>query len=136
MTKNGGLLYYVDSYLVPLFLIVAGNMDDSEWLMACLMNALPLAEGESEPKMNLISFYREGEGYVTVIVPRKSHRPQCYYSEEGKRLISPGALDMAGLVITPRIEDFETLTEEDVLGILREVALDEESVESVIEGLG
>lgn len=136
MTKNGGLLYYVDSYLVPLFLIVADNMDDSERLMACLMNALPLAEGESEPKMNLISFYREGEGYVTVIVPRKSHRPQCYYSDEGKRLISPGALDMAGLVITPRIEDFETLTEEDVLGILREVALDEESVESVIEGLG
>lgn len=69
----------------------------------------------------------------TVVFPRAKHRPDCYYGRQGdKFLVSPGALDMAGLVITPRKEDFERLTPQQVAGILCEVAVDETSMLDVV----
>lgn len=58
-----------------------------------------------------------------VAIPRRAHRPACYYSDGEDRLtVSPGAVDMAGLIITPREEDFGKITPEDVAHIYREVA--------------
>lgn len=58
-----------------------------------------------------------------VIIPRRAHRPDCYFSEESlKRIVSPGAIDMAGIIITPREEDFMALTDEDIRRIYAEVA--------------
>ena len=36
-------------------------------------------------------------------------------------LISPGALDMAGVIVTTRQEDFDKITEEKVASIIKEV---------------
>ena len=47
-------------------------------------------------------------------------------------LVSPGAIDMGGVIITPREEDFETLDYNTVAGILREVSYSEEEVRSYI----
>lgn len=78
---------------------------------------------EDEPMMNVIAFTCNNR-YIMHIFPRKSHRPKCYY-EEGKRqlLISPGALDMAGLIITVREEDFEKITRQDIEEIYTQVSL-------------
>lgn len=58
-----------------------------------------------------------------VIIPRKAHRPSCYFLEEPeRRLVSPGAIDMAGIIITPREEDFNALSDEDIRRIYAEVA--------------
>lgn len=57
-----------------------------------------------------------------VIVPRKSHRPECYGSDENLFLVSPGAVDMAGVIITPRAEDFERLSADDISKIYADVA--------------
>lgn len=40
-------------------------------------------------------------------IPRKAHRPGCYSAEDSPILISPGSIDMAGVIITVRQEDFE-----------------------------
>jgi SpoIID/LytB domain protein len=78
-------------------------------------------DGEYEPRMNVLSFNREGQ-VITAIIPRGKHRPDCYYSDgPDKVMVSPGAVDMFGLVITPRKEDFESLTEKQVLDIYRQV---------------
>lgn len=45
-----------------------------------------------------------------VAIPRGAHRPSCYGSGPGQMMISPGCIDMAGVVITPRREDFEAVT--------------------------
>lgn len=78
---------------------------------------------EDEPMMNLIAFTENGK-YVLHIFPRKAHRPKQFY-EQGKKkmLISPGALDMAGLIITPRQEDFEKLKKEDIEDIFSQVSM-------------
>ena len=61
-----------------------------------------------------------------MVFPRSRHRPSCYYKEgDAQRLVSPGLLDMAGLLITPRKEDFERITAEEAARMLGEVAIDE-----------
>jgi ATP adenylyltransferase/5',5'''-P-1,P-4-tetraphosphate phosphorylase II len=68
-----------------------------------------------------------------LIIPRSKHRPDCYYAEKEKQLlISPGALDMAGTIITTREEDFRNITSEDIVNILKEVSISFEEAEEII----
>lgn len=55
-----------------------------------------------------------------VAVPRDRHRPSCYGSGDGEMMISPGCIDMAGVVITPRKQDYESLTESKIRRIYEE----------------
>lgn len=84
---------------------------------------LPLPEGEYEPRMNVVA-YRKGEQVSLIVIPRHAHRPHCYAAEGDDRyLISPGALDMCGLIVTPRSEDYERLTAAKAMEILCEVGV-------------
>ena len=67
---------------------------------------------------------------------RKKHRPNCY-SEEGKAqcLVSPGAIDMGGLLITPRKEDFDKLNAKLATNILREVTISESEMNAIARRL-
>ena len=88
-----------------------------------LYEQLPVPEGEYEPYMNIVA-YRRGERVSLLIIPRRAHRPQCYSAEgESRYLISPGTLDMCGLIITPRSEDYERLTATKATEILCEVGV-------------
>lgn len=84
------------------------------------ISGMTVYDGDYEPRMNVLSFNRDGQ-VITAIIPRSKHRPDCYYAQDGKILVSPGGIDMFGLVITPRKEDFESLTERQVLDIYRQV---------------
>lgn len=78
---------------------------------------------EEEPMMNLIAFTEDNK-YILHIFPRKAHRPKQYFKTGTKQLlVSPGALDMAGLIITPRAEDFEKIQKEDIEDIYLQVSL-------------
>lgn len=82
---------------------------------------LTILEGEEEPRLNIMALNLDGE-VITAFVPRGKHRPNCYYAnDESKRLVSPGAIDMFGLIITPRQDDFDSLTADDAYRIYKEV---------------
>ncbi|MDE7181174.1 MAG: DUF4922 domain-containing protein [Muribaculaceae bacterium] len=50
-----------------------------------------------------------------VVVPRRAHRPDCWYAPDDERImVSPGAIDMAGILITPMEKDFQQV--DDALG--------------------
>ena len=85
---------------------------------------------EPEPMMNILG-WKTAEETVVVVFLRKKHRPDCY----PQRMVSPGALDMAGLIITPRQDDFETLSATDATAILKEVSLNDEEVQKVVTRL-
>lgn len=78
---------------------------------------------EDEPMINIVSFMNNNK-YIIHIFPRKLHRP-WQYSATGKAqlMISPGALDMAGMIITPRIEDFNKIEKEEVEDIYSQVSM-------------
>ena len=101
----------------------------------CFLHYFPKTEGETEPKFNIFA-WREKEHLIVVLIPRSKHRPQCYTSEDtNQRLISPGALDMAGILVTARPEDFSQLTNEEVQKIIQEVALPFDIAETIAENI-
>ncbi len=123
---------FIEDYPCPAFLIRSRSQYGDEQLFRRLYEALPQREDETEPMMNIVSWRRNDE-YLSVVFPRGKHRPDCYYAEgDAQFLISPGALDMAGLIITPRQEDFEHLTPETALGILHEVSLAKDELQQVV----
>jgi hypothetical protein len=59
--------------------------------------------------MNLFGYYEKGE-YHLFIFPRKKHRPDCFFAEgDDYKMISPGAIDIAGIFVLPRKEDFDLI---------------------------
>lgn len=79
--------------------------------------------GNEEPRLNLFAMYEEGRWHL-FIFPRKTHRPTQYYAEgEAYRMISPGAIDMAGVLVLPRKEDFEALTLSELKDVYLQVSL-------------
>ena len=125
----------IEEYPCPAMLIRSRSQYGDEQLFRRLYEAMPLRADEVEPMMNIVS-WRYRDEYLSVVFLRSKHRPDCYYAEGDEQyIISPGALDMAGLFITPRQEDFERLTPERALSILAEVSLDKEELEQLIDRL-
>jgi SpoIID/LytB domain protein len=125
----------IEEYPCAALLIRSRSQYGDEQLFRRLYEALPQREDETEPMMNIIS-WRHDDEYLSVVFPRRQHRPACYYAEgDSQFIISPGALDMAGLIITPRQEDFERITPEVALGILHEVSLTKDELQQVITRL-
>ena len=91
---------------------------------------------DEEPMMNLAGYYKERK-WRLVAFPRRKHRPDAFYREGDARVVvSPGVIDMGGLLITPVEKDFEGLDGAEVEDIYREVSLGEETVRHVIAALG
>lgn len=132
-------LFLLKNYVCPVFVIRSLPEETDSLLCQRLYRALPIPDGESEPRLNVICWRQAGDEsrsdeIVTLIFPRKKHRPDCYTADAPHNLlISPGALDMGGLIITPREEDFKKLTPERAASILREVTMNEEELKEVIE---
>ena len=114
----------VEDYPCTVIVVRTRDTKTAELLFTQLYNSLPITEGEEEPMMNVIC-WRDANDFITVVFPRKKHRPDCYYKEGDEQLlISPGALDMAGLLITPREEDYHKIDAEKAVAILQECSLD------------
>ena len=83
-------------------------------------DSLPVVGDETEPRMNVLT-WKETDEFVTIVIPRTKHRPACYEAKgDAQLLVSPGALDMAGLMIVPRAEDFNRITSEMAEEIIKE----------------
>lgn len=130
-----GAVAAVRDFAVPVFSIRTTDQHTGEQLFRKLYSALPMHGGETEPMMNIIA-WRDGDDYQVVVIPRTKHRPDCYFADgEEKRLVSPGSLDMAGFIVTPRPEDFETLTAEEAIAILQECGMSEAAFNEAVEKL-
>ncbi len=130
-TTSGATLSLVTDYVCPAFAIRSSNADDERRLFHKLYRAmehLTVNNGELEPMMNILAWRQDDEN-VTIVFPRRKHRPACY----GDMMVSPGALDMAGLIITPREDDFQRIDADTAAAILQEVTVSREEANEIIE---
>lgn len=124
-------LYYINDYLCPLFAVETDNDNPIDFKKFFKM--FSKKREETEPRFNILA-WREGKKSIFVFIPRDKHRPTCYYAEGKKQLlVSPGALDMAGIIVTAREDDFNRITADDIRRIFREVGLSEKQVGKIKE---
>ena len=116
-------------YLCPALIIVTCTPHANKVLFDRVLKAMPMEEGQQEPMMNILAWKQKSnvdgtDRIVSIIIPRSKHRPDCYFEEGDKQiLVSPGALDMGGMLITPREDDFRKVDAEMAKSIIQECAL-------------
>ena len=125
----------LSDFLVPAFVIISKSEDSDEELFHRLYRSMPMRGDESEPMMNIIA-WRKGDEFISVVIPREKHRPDAYFAEgEAQMMVSPGALDMAGLIITPREEDFSKINLDKATALLCECGISAEKMEAIVSNL-
>ncbi len=106
-----------------------------EQFIHLLKSAQEVFTTNDEPPVNVFCDHDKGCLRLTVFLRRK-HRPDTYYAESEDRIfVSPGAIDMAGVVITPLLKDYEHLDCGAIRDIYREVSLNEETLDKIIKAI-
>jgi hypothetical protein len=94
---------------------------------------LARAAQKDEPMVNIVCDYVNREWRVNLF-PRARHRPSCFFAEGPARLvISPGAIDMAGVVVVPEHEHFERVGAKEIAEIFSEVSLGTDALDELVE---
>ncbi len=102
--------------------LIADEAKDAVTLFERILKAL------SKPMVNVLCYY-ENNQWFTFIFPRTKHRPSCYFAEGSEQMIiSPASVDLGGVFITVRQEDFERIDNKCLENILREVCWQESTI--------
>jgi len=133
--EGSATLSLVDSLPLKMFIIDSDVPSDGEIMFSSLLRALPLAEGDYEPMLNLLA-YATPAGTRLVVVPRRRHRPSFYGTEgDDCMMLSPASVDMGGVFITPRLQDFERFDADTIRCVIDELCLSQKDVEAIAEKL-
>ena len=129
--------YSVDHYLPPFISLESSSLQS-------LINAFHSLYGilqkfsmtDDEPMMNLLCWFDEEEWRLVAFL-RAKHRPARFYARRDRRmLISPGAIDLGGVVVVPVQKDFEKIQAPDIEAIMEEVSLPSETFREITCALG
>jgi Domain of unknown function (DUF4922) len=102
-------------------------------LMDRAIDLLAEATGKrTEPMVNIAVFHDRGE-WVTYLFPRGKHRPEVFHS--GELTVSPASIDLCGIFVVPRAQDFERITGDAIAAIFREVILPDDQFQEVARKL-
>ena len=107
----------------------------TEQFLRLLKAAQEILATNDEPLVNVICTYT-GDCWQLIVFPRQKHRPDAYFAEGKNRIfISPGAVDMAGVIITPLLDDYNHLDCNAIRSIYREVSLPEDITNIIMNKL-
>ena len=125
-------LWHWEGYGRGMMTLKGSDSDAIAGLFGKLYERFALTQPERpEPMLNILAYFI-GDEWIVHIIPRRVHRPACYFAEgDEKILISPASVDIGGVFITPREEDFNRITATDIAGILAEVCLNEEELRTL-----
>ena len=125
--RDGVVISRIERYAGGSFVL---SSTDASALEACFARLVSLGEiqteSEWEPRMNILTWYGDG-GWTSVVFFRAESRPECFWSDDPARqiLISPGAVEMAGVAIVSSSDSFRKLDAPRLGEIIREVSFDE-----------
>jgi ATP adenylyltransferase/5',5'''-P-1,P-4-tetraphosphate phosphorylase II len=121
-------IWAFDDYLRKMISIETNNLGEGVIAIGNLLNRFREIQPEKiEPMINLLCYFRDGK-WILHLFPRKLHRPRQFFEKGSHRLlISPASVDFGGVFITPRREDFDKITANDITDIFHQVSLDDEA---------
>lgn len=115
-------LYEAKDYMRKCIYFESSDLNICEEMFSNIVNESCIISDEfNEPSINIVCRYNKNRWNVFVF-PRKNHRSSHYYREDNL-LVSPGVIDMGGVIICPRKKDFENISRQDIIEIFSEVSL-------------
>ena len=128
-------LYHYKKFTSGVFFLRAETSKSAAKLFYRLLDCADILEGDIEPRINLFSWWQDGE-YRSIVVFRRSHRSHHYFSEGPDHLtMSPGCADMGGVFIVPVPEEYEKMTPELLAELVEEVSVPKSEEAEIIERL-
>lgn len=133
---EGGEIFTLKNYMRTVFILQSSNtkqlLNSFQAIQKIIGEATPFND---EPMINLLAWY-EDKQWTIAIFPRKQQRPRQFFAEgEDKILFSPGCVDMAGLIIAPRKEDYERYSAPLLTDLFSQVSITPESEKYIIAKL-
>lgn len=117
-----------DNYLRKMISVRSVSFEETLLVLSIFYDQFSSIQPEKvEPMMNVLCTHSNGH-WLVHLFPRRAHRPKQFFETGDKQiLISPGSVDFGGLFILPRKEDFEKIRREDIVDILEQVCLRQET---------
>lgn len=120
---EGVAAFTIDEYGRTVIVLEGGQEEELRRALAGWLHRLPADPAGTEPLVNLLLWYGQ-TSWTVALFPRRRHRPSNYaVAPSDGVLVSPGAIDLAGVIITPRRCDFEGLDAPAIAAIFGEVCL-------------
>ncbi len=106
------------NWFYSFFVLAAVNAKGATDLFNRLLHSLPQ---EQQRMNNLIAWYENNRWYIAIVL-RKAHRPDYYYKTGEKQLIiSPATVEMGGVIVTIRREDYDKINSQILGDIMQQV---------------
>jgi len=115
---NNFEIFLLKNYLRKVFCIETFSVESAVKAFNLLKNNNLIDKN----KINIVSIF-ENDKFSIFVFPRRAFRPQQFFAEDEKErlLISPGSVEMSGILITPIKEHFDKITKSDVISIYKQV---------------
>lgn len=123
-------IYAPGNYLRRILILRSASAESLQKRLSTIINLLPAEQGE-EPMVNILTWYNAPEWTVAVF-PRAKQRPWQYFADDfDKLVISPAAVELGGLVVLPREEDYFKLSGKELASVYEQVTLGKEDFETL-----
>ena len=124
MRPGAAVIAMTSAYIPGLPVITAPDAKSAEAAFLRVLRSLPVSPSTGEPQLNILCWKERTDSdtvFRILVIPRKAHRPSCYYAPEGEAVrISPASVDLGGVFIVPVEEDFRRTDAEVLQSIIRE----------------
>ena len=131
LQKDGIRVSAVSNYLRNFYLIESASklLVDKEF-KRLYKTIVDVTSTREEPLLNIVVTF--SDKWRVFLFPRKAHRPKEFFAEGNEKiLLSPASVDFAGLLITPREEDFEKITKDKIVDIFNQTTIRNDLFEKV-----
>ena len=106
-------------YIPGLPMITAPDRASATAAFLRVLRSLPVSPATGEPQLNILCW--KDTLFRTLVIPRKAHRPSCYFVPEDRAVhISPASVDLGGVFIVPVEEDFRRVNAQVLRDIIEE----------------
>jgi len=125
-------IFSVSDYLRNFISVESSSVEELRRVLNKIIAQFELNNKNQEPLLNILANYTAGK-WIIILFPRAKHRPSHYYREDKNRIVlSPASVDLGGVCITPREEDYNKITKEIIVEIFNEVTLEKEKYELLV----
>ncbi len=130
-----GIGYPTNESLLPGIIVIdAATAEQAQERFDRVIGLLPQDPEVGEPMMNVLC-WENGDDIRMAIIPRKRHRPDFYGDGPGQMILSPASVDLGGVMITPRREDFDRLDAATIAATMAQLCFNSEEIKEICKNL-